>query len=116
MKILVTGRAESIGSHLVDTLAEKHEVVVLDSLEPQVHAEKPDYLNPNAAYIFGDMRDETVLRKALEGVEVIFHLAAAVGVGQSMYEIERYVEVNTMATARMLDILVNEENEVKKIH
>ena len=48
---------------------------------------------PNAAYIFGDMRDEAVLRKALEGVEVIFHLASAVGVGQSMYEIERYVEV-----------------------
>jgi len=96
-------------------LAEKHEVVVLDSLEPQVHTEKPDYLNPNAAYIFGDMRDEEVLRKALEGVEVIFHLASAVGVGQSMYEIKRYVEVNTMATAKLLDILVNEENEVKKL-
>ena len=59
--------------------------MVLDNLEPQVHAEKPDYLNPNTAYIFGDMRDEAVLRKALEGVEVIFHEAAAVGVGQSMY-------------------------------
>ncbi|RJS78534.1 NAD-dependent epimerase/dehydratase family protein, partial [Methanophagales archaeon] len=79
------------------------------------HAEKPDYLNPNAAYIFGDMRDEAVLRKALEDVEVIFHLASAVGVGQSMYEIEKYVEVNTMATAKLLDILVNEENEVKKL-
>ena len=111
-----TGGAGFICSHLMDALAEKHEVVVLDSWEPQVHAEKPDYLNPNAAYIFGDMRDEGVLRKALEGVEVIFHLASAVGVGQSMYEIERYVEVNTMATARMLDILVNEENDVKKIH
>jgi len=66
-------------------------------------------------YIFGDMRDEEVLRKALEGVEVVFHEAAAVGVGQSMYEIKRYVEVNTMATARMLDILVNEENDVKKL-
>ena len=77
--------------------------------------EKPDYLNPNAAYIFGDMRDEEVLRKALEGVEVIFHLASAVGVGQSMYEIRRYVEVNTMATAKLLDILVNGENEVKKL-
>jgi len=115
MKILVTGGAGFIGSHLVDALAEKHEVVVLDSLEPQVHAEKPDYLNPDAAYIFGDMRDEAALRKALEGVEVIFHEAAAVGVGQSMYEIRRYVEVNTMATAKLLDILVNEENEVKKL-
>ena len=66
MKILVTGGAGFIGSHLVDALAETHEVAVLDSLEPQVHAEKPDYLNPNAAYIFGDMRDEEVLRKALK--------------------------------------------------
>jgi len=115
MKILVTGGAGFIGSHLVDALAETHEVAVLDSLEPQVHAEKPDYLNPNAAYIFGDVRDEEVLRKALEGVDVIFHLASAVGAGQSMYEIRRYVEVNTMATAKLLDILVNEENDVKKL-
>jgi len=89
LKILVTGGAGFIGSHLVDALADKHEIVVLDSLEPQVHASKPDYLNPDASYIFGDMRDEEVLRKALEGVEVIFHLASAVGVGQSMYEIRR---------------------------
>jgi len=115
MKILVTGGAGFIGSHLVDALADKHEFVVLDSLEPQVHASKPDYLNPDAAYIFGDMRDEDLLRKALEGVEVIFLLASAVGVGQSMYEIRRYVEVNTMATAKLLDMLVNEENEVKKL-
>ena len=99
----------------MDALADKHEIVVLDSLEPQVHAEKPDYLNPGAAYIFGDMRDEAVLRKALEDVEVIFHEASAVGVGQSMYEIRRYVEVNTMTTAKLLDILVNEENDVKKL-
>jgi len=115
MKILVTGGAGFIGSHIVDAVAEKHEVVVLDSLEPQVHASKPDYLYPNVAYIFGDMHDEEVLRKALEGVEVIFHLASAVGVGQSMYEIRRYVEVNTMATAKLLDILVNEDNELKKL-
>ena len=101
---------------MVDKLVEiGHDVVVLDNLEPQVHTEKPDYLNSNVAYIFGDMRDEKVLRKALEGIEVIFHLASAVGVGQSMYEIRRYVEVNTMATAKLLDILVNEENEVKKL-
>ena len=84
MRVLITGGAGFIGAHLVDALADKHEVVVLDSLEPQVHASKSDYLNPDAAYIFGDMRDEDVLRKALECVEVIFHEAAAVGVGQSM--------------------------------
>ena len=79
MKISVMGGAGFIGSHVVDALADKHEIVILDSLAPQVHASKPDYLNPDAAYIFGDMRDEDVLRKALEGVEVIFLLASAVG-------------------------------------
>ncbi|MHC1610415.1 MAG: NAD-dependent epimerase/dehydratase family protein [Candidatus Methanospirareceae archaeon] len=62
-------------------------------------------MNPNAEYIFGD----------LEGAEVVFHLAAAVGVGESMYQIEKYVEVNTYATAKLLDILMNEENDVKKL-
>ena len=115
MRVLVTGGAGFIGSHLVDVLVKKHEVVVLDNLEPQVHPKKPNYLNEEAEYVFGDIRDRGVLKNAIEGVEVIFHEAAAVGVGQSMYEIERYVEVNTTATARMLDILVNEENEVKKL-
>jgi len=85
MRVLIIGGVGFIGSHVVDALADKHEIVVLDNLEPQVHASKPDYLNPDAAYIFGDMRVEAVLRKALECVEVIFHEAAAVGVGQSMY-------------------------------
>jgi dTDP-L-rhamnose 4-epimerase len=116
MKILVTGGAGFIGSHLVDALVEKHEVVVLDNLEPQVHTKStPDYLNENATYIFGDVRNKEVLRRVLEGVEVVFHQAAAVGVGQSMYQVEKYVEVNTMATAKLLDFLVNEEHEVKKL-
>ena len=86
MKILITGGACFIGSHVVDALADKHEVVVLDSLEPQVHASKLTIsIQMQHTYIFGDMRDEAVLRKALEDVEVIFHEAAAVGVGQSMY-------------------------------
>jgi dTDP-L-rhamnose 4-epimerase len=116
MRILVTGGAGFIGSHLVDAVAEKHEVVVLDNLEPQVHTKgRPEYLNANATYIFGDVRNKEVLRGALEGVDVVFHQAAAVGVGQSMYQVEKYVEVNTMATAKLLDILVNEEQGVKKL-
>ncbi len=116
MRILVTGGAGFIGSHLVDALIEKHEVAVLDNLEPQVHTKsKPDYLNENATYISGDVRNKEVLRRALGGVEVVLHQAAAVGVGQSMYQVEKYVDVNTMATAKLLDILVNEEHEVKKL-
>lgn len=116
MRILVTGGAGFIGSHLVDRLVEMgNNVFVVDSLEEQVHAKKPEYLNPNSEYLFGDIREESVLTKAIEGVEVIFHEAAAVGVGQSMYQVEKYVEVNTMATAKLLDLLVNGENEVKKL-
>lgn len=115
-KILVTGGAGFIGSHLVDKLVEiGNDVVVVDSLEEQVHTKKPDYLNQKAQYLFEDIRDESVLAKAIEGVDVIFHEAATVGVGQSMYQIEKYVEVNTMATAKLLDILVNKEHEVKKL-
>jgi len=116
MKILVTGGAGFIGSHLVDALVEEgHEVVVLDSLDPQVHQDKPDYMNSMATYHFGRVGDLAILERVLEGVEVIFHEAAAVGVGQSMYEIERYVEANTFETAKMLDQIVNHENQVKRI-
>jgi dTDP-L-rhamnose 4-epimerase len=115
-KVLVTGGAGFIGSHLVDKLVEiGNEVVVVDSLEEQVHRKKPGYLNPEAQYVFGDIRDESILAKSIDGVEVIFHEAAAVGVGQSMYQVEKYVGVNTMATAKLLDILVNKKNEVKKL-
>jgi len=63
MKILVTGEAGFTGLHLVDALADKHEVVVLDSLEPQVHVKKPDYPNENATYTFGDVRTREVLKE-----------------------------------------------------
>ncbi len=115
-KILVTGGAGFIGSHLVDRLVEMgNEVVVIDNLEPQVHTKKPEYLNPKVEYIFEDVREEDALAKAIEGVEIIFHQASAVGVGQSMYQIKKYVDANTFATAKMLDFLVNKENEVKKL-
>jgi len=116
-KILVTGGAGFIGSHIVDFLVnDSHEVVVLDNLEQQVHrGSKPDYLNTNAEYMFSDIRERDALKNALDGVEVIFHEASRVGVGQSMYEIQKYVDSNTLGTAVLLDFLANEEHCVKKL-
>lgn len=116
-KVLVTGGAGFIGSHLVDSLvAMDHEVRVYDNLEPQVHGgKKPPYLNPRAEYVFADITDGERLYHALQDVEVVFHEASMVGVGQSMYQVERYVEVNTLGTARLLDLLVNREHDVKKL-
>jgi len=118
-KVLVTGGAGFIGSHLVDKLIELgHEVVVFDNLEPQVHGDdqkKPKYLNKECEFIEGDIRSRDELRKALKGRRIIFHQAAVVGVGQSMYEIKRYSEVNILGTANLLDTLVNEKHQVEKL-
>ena len=117
MRILVTGGAGFIGSHLVDALVKQgHSVRVLDSLEPQVHQGKePDYLNPKAEYQWGDVRDERALDRALEGREVVFHQAALVGIGQSMYQIQRYVDVNVRGTACLLEAILRNRLSLKKL-
>jgi len=117
VKILVTGGCGFIGSHLVDRLvSDGHKVRVYDILEPQVHgAKKPAYLNKGAEYIYADMHNKEKLKKAIKGVEFIFHEASRVGVGQSMYEIEKFVGHNSYGTAVLLDLLVNTKNKVKKI-
>lgn len=116
-RILVTGGAGFIGSHLCDELlAQNYKVRVLDNLSPQVHghaAAPPDYLSANTEFIRGDVRDAKAVRAALEDVWGVFHLAAAVGVGQSMYEIEHYTSVNSMGTAVLLEALV--ERPVRKL-
>jgi len=116
MKILVTGGCGFIGSHLVDELVKKgHRVRVIDLLEPQVHLSKPSYLNKDVEYIFEDIRNKDKLKKALRGIEVIFHQASQVGVGQSMYEVERYISHNCSGTAVLLDLIINTKNKVQKI-
>lgn len=116
-KILVTGGAGFIGSHLVDRLVKDgHSVRVLDNFEPQVHqGKKPNYLNKDAEYIEGDVRDENILKKVLKNVDYIFHYAAKVGVGQSMYEIKDYVSSNTYGTSVLLNFIINKKVSVKKI-
>jgi len=115
--ILVTGGAGFIGSHTVDLLIEKgYEVIILDNLEPQVHqGEKPEYLNEEAKFVQGDVGDRELIKQLIKDVHTIIHLASAVGVGQSMYQIEKYIEYNTKGTATLLDVLVNEENGVEKL-
>ncbi len=123
MKCLITGGAGFIGSHLADALVQKgYSVRVFDSLEPQVHGPEgrqlkkpPEYLNPAVKFILGDVLDRNALKDAIKGVEAIFHLASAVGVGQSMYEISRYTQVNSLGTANLLDILANQRHKVKKL-
>jgi dTDP-L-rhamnose 4-epimerase len=98
-----------------------HQVRILDNLETQVHGglreenRWPDYLADDCVKILGDVRDRDTLRKAIAGVDVIFHQAAAVGVGQSMYEIERYVDANTRGTAVLLGILAEKKTHVRKL-
>ncbi len=118
-KVLVTGGAGFIGSHLVDKLIEVgHEVVVFDNLEPQVHGEDqkiPKYLSKECEFVRGDIRSRGELKKALRGREIIFHQAAVVGVAQSMYEINKYTGVNILGTSNLLHILANENHQVEKL-
>jgi dTDP-L-rhamnose 4-epimerase len=103
-KVLVTGGAGFIGSHLVDRLvAEGRDVRVLDSLEPQVHGEAGGHRNEGAEYLEGTVLEADHVDTALEGVDAVVHLAAQVGVGQSMYEMARYVEENCLGTAALLE-------------
>jgi dTDP-L-rhamnose 4-epimerase len=110
-KILITGGAGFIGSHLADELLQiGHAVKVFDVLCSQVHgAEKqsPEYLNPDVELVLGDVRDRAAVDRALQGVDAVYHFAAAVGVGQSMYEVEHYASINDIGTAVLLEALIN---------
>ncbi len=108
--ILITGGAGFIGSHLADELlARGYAVRVLDSLSPQVHqgaSQPPAYLAREVEFCRGDVRDPEAVRDALRGAAAVFHLAAAVGVGQSMYELRSYVGANNLGTAVLLEELI----------
>jgi dTDP-L-rhamnose 4-epimerase len=109
MHVLITGGAGFIGSHLTDLLLScGYSVRVLDNLTPQVHGpghERPDYLSSDAELIIGDIRDAHTVERALRGIDAVVHLASAVGVGQSMYDIASYVGTNELGTANLLQAL-----------
>ncbi|HVP64536.1 MAG TPA: NAD-dependent epimerase/dehydratase family protein [candidate division Zixibacteria bacterium] len=117
-RVLVTGGAGFVGSHTVDALlAAGHEVRVFDNLTPQVHSDgkRPDYLARNIELQVGDVRDPVALRRALDGIDIVFHFAATVGVGQSMYEIARYMECNTQGTANLLQQILDSRARIAKL-
>ena len=117
-RVLVTGGAGFIGSHLVDELVEHgHEVVAFDNLDPAAHpqpAKWPPHVNAKCKYILGDVRDKDALRQAMEGVEVVFHHAAAVGSGISMIDVRRFVEVNSLGTANLLELAIENQGRIKR--
>jgi dTDP-L-rhamnose 4-epimerase len=115
--VLVTGGAGFIGSHVVEQLLEQgYSVRVYDSLVPQVHlGAGPRYVPKEAEFIEGDMRDRSGVSKALQGVSQVVHLAAEVGVGQSMYEVSRYLDANTGGTGVLLDVIANDSTDVSRI-
>jgi dTDP-L-rhamnose 4-epimerase len=118
-KVLVTGGAGFVGSYLVDALlARGDRVRVLDNLDPQVHGperKKPAWLSDEAELLVGDMRDPDAVARSLRGVDVVYHLAAAVGVGQSMYQITDYTATNTLGTAHLLQALVDGKQELDRL-
>jgi dTDP-L-rhamnose 4-epimerase len=117
LKILVTGGAGFIGSHTIDRLLERgHSVRVLDGLVPQVHGNnghRPSYISREVDLIVGTVDNPAAISRALEGVESVIHLASAVGVGQSMYQIVDYCSTNVMGTATLLQNIVENKRRLK---
>lgn len=113
-KVLITGGAGFVGSHLADELlAHGYEVRILDNLTPQVHGDggPPGYISPEVEWVLGDVRDPELVAFALQEIDAVFHLAAAVGVGQSMYQIAHYTSVNCEGTAVLLEELTKSRPE-----
>jgi len=115
--VLITGGAGFIGSHLADELLRRgYKVRVLDNLSPQVHGpdqKRPDYLDNEVELVVGDVCDPYAVGRALQAIDAVVHLAAAVGVGESMYEVVRYNQTNNIGTAALLEALIR--NPVERL-
>jgi dTDP-L-rhamnose 4-epimerase len=115
--VLVTGGAGFIGSHLVDALLERGERVrVLDNLDPLAHpGGGPGQLDPEAELIEGDLRDERVVGRSLDGVDRVFHLGGVVGNGESMMNVRRAVDHNSGGTATLLEAVVARRDRIRRL-
>ena len=118
-RVLVTGGAGFIGSHLADLLlARGYQVRALDNLDPQVHGDdagRPAYLDQRVELVRGDVRNREDVNEALDGCSMLVHFAAAVGVGQSMYEIERYTSVNALGAAVVLQTALDHRDHLERM-
>ena len=121
--IIITGGAGFIGSNLALKLITKgHKVTVIDNLSPQIHGGNPEQSSPlyksikdKVTFIKGTVTSKEDWMTALAGQDVVVHYAAETGTGQSMYEIQKYIDVNVNGTAIMLDLLANTAHQVKKV-
>jgi dTDP-L-rhamnose 4-epimerase len=116
-RVLITGGAGFVGSHTADELVKQgHDVRIFDSLSEQVHPGGfPTYLSRQVEFIRGDIRDLAHLRRVVRDTDVLLHLAAAVGVGQSMYQIADYTAVNTLGTANLLQAILDTKVQLEKL-
>jgi len=116
MNVLVTGGAGFIGSFITDMAIDKgYKVRILDNLDPQVHpgGKPPQYLSKKAEFIKGDVRNREDIRKAIAGMDIIYHMAASVGVGQSNYEISNFVHANSLGTANLFNEMIG--RKIRKV-
>jgi dTDP-L-rhamnose 4-epimerase len=115
--VLITGGAGFIGSYIADRLiAEGYRLRLLDNLHPQVHRHgHPPYLNHRAEMKIADVRDKAALAEAIKDIDIIIHCAAAVGVGQSMYRVRHYVDVNVQGTAALLEAIIERDQPLTKL-
>lgn len=121
-RVLITGGAGFIGSNLALKLLNRgYEVTVIDNLSKQIHGEEPDQsytynlIKGKVNFIKGDVNHTQDWIKALDDVNIVVHLAAETGTGQSMYEINKYIDSNIGGTSRLLELLTNEDHKVEKL-